>query len=87
MISGVARCRNPSSPYSITALQYAILAKPLANVLRSCGGTARLEEAVTAFRAALEELTRERAPHQSAITRDNLAAVEELLAARRHRAG
>ncbi|WP_294537926.1 tetratricopeptide repeat protein, partial [uncultured Rhodoblastus sp.] len=35
-------------------------------------GTARLVEAVTAFRAALDELTRERVPHQWAMNQNNL---------------
>ena len=43
----------------------------LANVLARLGeresGTARLEEALTAYRSALEELTRDRAPLQWAI--------------------
>jgi hypothetical protein len=46
----------------------------LGNALRALGeresGTARLAEAVTAFRDALEELTPERAPHHCAITRN-----------------
>jgi hypothetical protein len=35
-------------------------------------GRSRLEEAVAAFRAALEEITRERAPLQWALTQNNL---------------
>ena len=35
-------------------------------------GTSRLEEAVAAYRAALEELTRERVPLQRATTQNNL---------------
>jgi hypothetical protein len=35
-------------------------------------GTARLEEAVAAFRAALEEMTRERVPLDWAMTQNNL---------------
>ena len=42
-------------------------------------GTARLEEAVTAYRAALKEYTRERVPLQWAITQNNLAGVFEAL--------
>ena len=38
-------------------------------------GTGRLEEAVAAYRAALEEMTRERVPLQWAATQDNLAAL------------
>ena len=48
----------------------------LGNALRALGeregGTARLEEAVTAFRAALQELTGERAPLDWAETQNNL---------------
>ena len=35
-------------------------------------GTARLEEAVAAYRAALQETTRERVPLQWAVTQNNL---------------
>ena len=48
----------------------------LGNVLRILGeresGTARLEEAVAAYRAALEERTRERVPLDWAATQNNL---------------
>jgi hypothetical protein len=46
-------------------------------------GTARLEEAVAAFRAALKERPRERVPLQWAATQNNLNASEKLLAERR----
>jgi tetratricopeptide (TPR) repeat protein len=50
----------------------------LGNALARLGGresgTARLEEAVAAFRAALEELTRARLPLQWAMTQSNLGA-------------
>jgi len=39
------------------------------------GGTARLEEAVAAFRAALQERTRERVPLDWAATQHNLGTV------------
>jgi len=39
-------------------------------------GTARLEEAVTAYRAALEERTRDRVPLEWAMTQANLAHLE-----------
>jgi tetratricopeptide (TPR) repeat protein len=45
-------------------------------------GTARLEEAVAAFRAALEERTRERVPLQWAMTQMNLGTVLETLGER-----
>ena len=48
----------------------------LGNALSTLGeresGTARLEEAVTAYRAALEEWTRERVPLDWAMTQNNL---------------
>jgi hypothetical protein len=48
----------------------------LGTALRTLGeresGTARLEEAVAAFRAALEEWTRERVPLNWAMTQNNL---------------
>ena len=43
-------------------------------------GTARLEEAIAAFREALKEWTRERVSQQWAKTQDNLARAEKLLA-------
>jgi tetratricopeptide (TPR) repeat protein len=58
-------------------LQWAATQNNLANALRTLGEresrTERLEEAVTAYRAALEELTRERVPLQWAATQNNLA--------------
>ena len=45
-------------------------------------GTARLEEAVAAYRAALQERTRERVPFQWARTQENLANVFRSLATR-----
>jgi hypothetical protein len=42
-------------------------------------GTARLEEAVEAFRAALTERTRERVPEQWTATQNNLSAALKLL--------
>jgi hypothetical protein len=55
---------------------------------RSWSGTARLEEAVAAYRAALEERTRERVPLQWAATEQNLAGALQLLNERRRsRAG
>ena len=48
----------------------------LGNALEALGeresGTARLEEAVAAYRAALEERTRERVPLEWAMTQNNL---------------
>ena len=45
-------------------------------------GTARLEEAVAAFRAALEEYTRDRTPLQWAYTQHGLTNATALLAVR-----
>ncbi|MCA8880206.1 MAG: tetratricopeptide repeat protein, partial [Rhodobacteraceae bacterium] len=49
----------------------------LGNALRTLGqretGTARLEEAVDAYRAALQERTRDRVPFLWAQTRENMA--------------
>jgi hypothetical protein len=41
-------------------------------VVAHCSGAARLEQAVEAYRAALQERTRERAPLQWAATQNNL---------------
>ena len=50
----------------------------LGNALQVLGaresGTGRLEEAVTAYRAALEERTRERVPLDWAATQNNLGS-------------
>jgi hypothetical protein len=48
-------------------------------------GTARLGEAVTAYRLALEERTRARVPHDWETTPDNLKRCRALLKQRRHR--
>ena len=57
-------------------LQWAMTQNNLGNALSSLGeresGTARLEEAVAAFRAALTERTRERVPLDWAMTQNNL---------------
>ena len=45
-------------------------------------GTARLEEAVAAYRAALEEWTRERVPSDWAMTQNNLGEALTSLAER-----
>ncbi len=55
----------------------------LGATLRTLGeresGTARLEEAVAAYRAALQEYTRERVPRQWAMTQGNLVFVYHAL--------
>ncbi len=57
-------------------LDWAAANNNLGNVLRTLGewetGTARLEEAVAAYRAALDVRTRERMPLQWATTQSNL---------------
>jgi tetratricopeptide (TPR) repeat protein len=57
-------------------LQWAMTQNNLGTALSTLGdresGTARLEAAVAAFRAALQELTRERVPLQWAMTQNNL---------------
>jgi hypothetical protein len=46
-------------------------------------GTARLEEAVAAYRAALEEITREAASHWHDVSSQNLASCVAILEQRR----
>ena len=57
-------------------LEWATTQNNLGNALSALGeresGTARLEEAVAAYRAALEERTRERVPLDWAMTQNNL---------------
>jgi Tetratricopeptide repeat len=69
-------------------LQWATTQNNLGNALSTLGaresGTARLEEAVAAFRAALEEWTREAAPHWHDIAQWNLARCLTLLEQRRN---
>ena len=63
----------------------------LGNALSTLGeresGTARLEEAVTAYRAALEERTRERVPLDWAMTQNNLGNALSTLGRARERDG
>ena len=58
----------------------------LGNALRTLGeresGTARLEEAVAAFREALKEWTRERVPLDWAMTQNNLGDALQTLGER-----
>jgi tetratricopeptide (TPR) repeat protein len=66
--------------------QQGIARNDLGNALRVLGeresGTARLEEAVAAFRAALEERTRERVPLDWALTQNNLGNALRVLGGR-----
>ena len=63
----------------------------LGTTLQSLGeresGTARLEEAITAYRDALLERTRERVPLQWAATQSNLSIALRLLEVRRKSQG
>jgi len=58
------------------------LGAALAILGRRESGTARFEEAVAAFRAALEERTRERVPFDWATTENNLGTALERLGER-----
>ena len=68
-------------------LDWAMTQNNLGNALSTLGerasGTARLEEAVAAYRHTLLERTRERMPLDWAATQNNLNASEILLAERR----
>jgi hypothetical protein len=68
-------------------LQWALTQNNLGNALLRLGeregGPARLEEAVTAYHAALQERTRERSPLDWAASQRDLASTLELLADRR----
>ena len=67
-------------------LQWAATQNNLGTALQSLGkresGTARLEEAVTAYQAALEEQTRERGPLDWAATQNNLGTALQSLGKR-----
>jgi tetratricopeptide (TPR) repeat protein len=70
----------------VAPLQWATVRVELGNVLQSLGerdpGTERLQEAVEAYRGALEERTRERAPRDWARTQNNLGTVLQTLGGR-----
>ena len=63
-------------PRERVPLQWAMTQNNLGNALESLGeresGTARLEEAVAAYRDALKEYTRERVPYYRDLTQKNL---------------
>ena len=67
-------------------LEWAQTQNNLGNALQALGeresGTARLEEAVAAYRAALEEWTRERVPLEWAATQNNLGNALQVLGER-----
>ena len=67
-------------------LEWAGTQNNLGNALSTLGeresGTARLNEAVAAYREALKESTRERVPLQWAMTQNNLGVALNLLEAR-----
>src|SRR5262249_56140346 len=64
------------SPGERVALQWALTQNNLGNALKTLGGregdTARLKDAVAAYRAALEVRTRERVPIEWALTQTGL---------------
>jgi hypothetical protein len=68
-----------------TALGELWIGIALASLGAQESGTARLEDAVTALRAALQELTRERVPLEWASIQSNLGTVLEMLS--KHIAG
>jgi len=61
------------------------LGKALSTLGERESGTARLDEAVSAYREALKERTRERVPLDWATTQRNLERTEKALAARKAR--
>jgi tetratricopeptide (TPR) repeat protein len=67
-------------------LDWAATQNNLGNALRTLGqresGTARLEEAIAAYRAALEERTRQRVPLDWAMTQNNLGIALKALGER-----
>ncbi|HYN59401.1 MAG TPA: tetratricopeptide repeat protein, partial [Rubrivivax sp.] len=69
----------PLAPRERVPMDWAATQNNLGNALTALGeresGTARLEEAVRAFRSALGEYTRERVPLQWAMTQNNLGAL------------
>ena len=71
----LSRCASGKNPRA-RPLDWAMTQNNLGNALLTLGeresGTARLEEAVVAYRAALEEKTRERVPLDWAMTQNNL---------------
>ena len=83
----LSRGAGGNGPATRVPLDWAATQNNLGNALRALGeresGTARLEEAVAAYRAALEEWTRERVPLDWAMTQNNLG--NALSSARRAR--
>jgi tetratricopeptide (TPR) repeat protein len=79
---------QPKSEQSILIEGEPATQNNLGGALRALGvresGTVRLEEAVTACRAALEERTRERVPLDWAATQNNLGGALQALGAREH---
>ena len=76
----------PLAPRQTVPLQWAMTQMNLGNALLTLGemesGTARFEDAVTAYQNALEELTRDRVPLQWAMTQMNLGSALSTLAER-----
>jgi tetratricopeptide (TPR) repeat protein len=78
--------RSRNTPRERAPLYWAVTQNNLGNALRILGaresGTARLDEAVAAYREALEERTRERAPLDWAATQNNLGVALRTLGER-----
>ncbi|MEO9191029.1 MAG: hypothetical protein ABI224_13685, partial [Acetobacteraceae bacterium] len=79
LVQAIELYRNealPRAPRTQRAKDWAMTQNNLGNALQTLGGresgTARLEEAVAAYWAALQELTRERVPLDWATTQNNL---------------
>ena len=81
----------PLAPRERVPLDWAMTQMNLGNALGTLGereaGTARLEDAVAAYRAALEERTRERVPLDWAMTQMNLGNALRTLGEREARRG
>jgi tetratricopeptide (TPR) repeat protein len=80
---GLYRRALTLAPRTLRPLDWAMTQTNLGTALSTLGeresGTARLEEAVAAYRAALEEWTREASPHWHDIAQRNLAGCLTLL--------
>ena len=76
-----------NEPASAVPLAWAMTQNNLGTALLALGkrerGKARLEEAIAACREALKEYTRERVPHQWAVTQENFRLAEKALADRK----
>ena len=91
LLSAVERYKRLVALTQRVPLDWAMTQNNLGNALAALGeresGTARLEEAVAAYRAALKERTRERVPLDWATTQNNLGIALRTLGERRERHG